>query len=521
MLFILTSLYSDSEAIQEHLKSTHLNELINLYIKHGSNVKMCKARNEFLLKFFKIRVESSVKILDCKCDIDFILSNILSPSICSGEILLAKCECSNKKNKPIPFFNLSNMKSSEFLINCNDCMKSTIIHSDQIQFNDYIFVKTNENNIEREMGWKDFPRAIMFNSIVYALYAIVECIHAKDSNGLDHFKCHILRNTQWYTYDHTQNRLLPASKKKSQKIIPHLYVFSIYKLVCGITDIENDAGSSTIVHLRNFLQNEKDGVTTFVQNSCGPDSLFQSLACLYVENVLFKELCELRKREHACILIDLIQSFTSNNIANTHSIRNDLLGKHFQSIISNGLITINCESNMYNNINNFISPVFPSIIQKKTCGCGPITKKFPIIEIDHAKLNNLGIQNLESCIVQQFTSEKTNLSTCKVCNEQKMELNHIGNLIFIDVQAIEHPDKSKIGLTCPISINQIPENIILNEYTYELMSVIQYISGSLGHYIAHCKQNGIWYAFDDTKQSPTLSYGNILPHTLIYFITKK
>lgn len=126
------------------------------------------------------------------------------------------------------------------------------------------------------------------------------------------------RFTHWYTYDHNATNLALSKKSKDRKLIPVLLVFAVYGFVCGDNTLQmqadnesNKAKINDIVHLQNFRKNIVDSVAIHVINSCAPDSLFQALSCLYVDNEKFRELCTLKKNEISNNrVLDLLISFT-------------------------------------------------------------------------------------------------------------------------------------------------------------------------------------------------------------------
>lgn len=226
-----------------------------------------------------------------------------------------------------------------------------------------------------------------------------------------------------------------------------------------------------------------------------------------------------KKKESDNLLFDLLISFTENDIEKTHSIRNDLLREYFQSSFINGLITIDCDSNICNIINSFITPIFPSITTKKVCGCGTVVKKHAIVEIDYEALSVNGVEQLHASIVQRFITNQSYL--CTTCGKEKTVSHVFGDLIFFDVQTIELNDKT-IGISKSICLDHVEKIITLNGRDYELMSVIEFIpplvSKSQGHYVAHCYRETRWYKFDDLQSSYSFSTRKIVPHTFIYYV---
>lgn len=357
VLFIVSSLYGDNQELRETVKSTSIGKLIDTYIENGNKVKTCKLRTEFLMGFFEIRITNSTKTLNCNSSIEYIFDKVLFPNVFSGKMDY-KCKCGEENNKVLPFFQLSALKADKIETICTECKKVCYVYTDQIQFSNIVYARV-ENEVE--VGWADMSKAVMINNKVYILCGIVECIRPQNFNNFEHYKAHLLRCTQWFTYDHTQNRLLPAITNKKVKMVPRLYVFAVQKLVFDSESLCAFGDRPELVHFKNFYSVQMNNSTVFVNNSCCPDSLFQALSCIYLDSRKFRDLCLLRKIKAENQLIDIFDAVFNHDVKAAHMIRNEMLLKFFQSSKSNGLITIDCDSNIYNVIQAFIEPVFPSV----------------------------------------------------------------------------------------------------------------------------------------------------------------
>lgn len=133
-------------------------------------------------------------------------------------------------------------------------------------------------------------------------------------------------------------------------------------------------------------------------------------------------------------------------------------------------MTINCDSNIRNNMNSFIKDVFPSVIDTKNCGCGIIVRENAVIEIDYNLLAKNGVEQLHSCILERFITDEN--YSCSTCNANKTVSHTFGDLIFFDVQSIELNDE-RLGISQPIVLENVEKIITLKNRDYELTSVIE------------------------------------------------
>lgn len=439
--------------------------------------------------------------------------------------MLNQCKCNETGGEIIiPSIKFPAIQSNTLVLKCETCHQQNTVSLKNIHLNQILLLEVDENN--QSMSFDELKKVIIVNETAYLLCGIVESIPSTDLNSPNHFRGYMLRANRWFVYDYSFEKKKLYPSKTKFKLIPKLYVYAIHKLV--FDDIQYlSLTNSNVVHFKNFSINKCRGKPTFIKNSCGPDSVLQALCCMYSECSIFRDVCILRKMESKSSLFDLFEFSNNNNSVKAHDIRNKLLSDVFECDESeDGLITIDCESNIYNMIESLITPIFPSVRTLKTCsGCnkGGFTRVHTVLEIDSKTLSANGISDLQSCILDRFISE--NKTICKNCNGNKVITNELGIVIFIDVQTVEF-GKEKYGISSPVSIDEIPKMIELKTNTYELQSVIcyqpSYDSKFLGHYTAVCKVDGKWQEFDDTK-TETSAYTSyeVRPQTLIYILKTK
>lgn len=523
VLFFVASLYNDNDDLKNKWNDSKLRTLVECYIKYGACVKFYMQRNNILSSIFKIQNMDVGKVLDCDCTMTHILKNFLHPVIYNGKILNSVFDC--KCNDRFPFYRFSNITARHINVECVECKRSSVVSHDNISYNEVIFI-TNTN--EKHIDWEK-QKSLVLNGVVYVLCAIIERKQSKNIDQVDHYIGHLLRFTNWYTYDNNIKNLTLLKIRKHVELTPILCIYAIYGLVCGdqiAEDTENVISKnkimeidkiSNVIHLKNFNQNRVDSVTTFVQNSCGPDSLFQSLACLFVDNKHFRNLCISKQKQTHAIFFNLLESFLENHTEKTHMIRNKLLFEQFPHKLTNGLVTIDCDSNVFTNVQKFVTPFFPSIKTTKTCPCSLVEIDCVCVDLDLEMLSKVGASHIEACIKSKIIEDHD--SECACCEEIMKVAHIIGDLIFVDVQSLTLNNKS-IGIRDPINICNIQKIIPIRDCLYELFAVIEYKPSlnALGHYIAHVLRNGSWHSFDDTKsESYKLSNRVMLPHMLIYY----
>lgn len=247
ILFMISSLYNDNDHWSIDFDKPLLKELIDSYIKNGAKAVTCKLRTEFLKSFFNVEKN----VLNCHTSIEFLLSKVFLPSIYSGKILNVECKCRDKSEEVVPFFNSSFLKSEKIQLKCNDCEVISTVRFDQIHFNQIVLMR---NTSDTEVSWNKLQKVIILNGTVYILCGIIECVPPQDSDNLNHYIGHLMRYTQWYAYDHSQDKLFPSRNTKNKTIIPYLYVFATHNMVLSDSHQMPDDCSEVVRPSQKFLQ---------------------------------------------------------------------------------------------------------------------------------------------------------------------------------------------------------------------------------------------------------------------------
>ena len=93
---------------------------------------------------------------------------------------------------------------------------------------------------------------------------------------------------------------------------------------------------------------------------------------------------------------------------------------------------------------------------------------------------------------------------CQNCNADTARLTYeLGSYLYIDVEdsykESTYAQKHEIDAeNFTTGLDSIPTQLKMQNFTYVLGGVIEYISGEIGHYIAHCRSlTGFWIKRND------------------------
>lgn len=496
---ILLSLMADyQKARQTFIESstTELKQFVNNYFNKGTVQQTYLSRTKLLQTIVQCKNIDGMKVLDCSClTVDDIVENIVRP-VWPSSIKSTICQCTKTQiNVGFVGFNLDLTLpekvnvfkiQNEQTINCDVChqQKQFIEH-----INNVVFVKMNQVH---EVEFEKVPKVI---SIEHAIFILSGFVNQSDQN---HSIAYIQRGQLWYSLDGILNSVSKA--KLNFKISPALFVYT-RSTPESIKDI-SVGHSNDVVLLENFHQIVDNGQNFKLINLCGPDSLFHSFICLYIdEPYLFNSIVE-------CDLLILLRAYAKKEMKTVYKYRLHIMKKTFQSKKTNDITQIDCMSNIYNDVKNIFGDIFPS--STLICECGEKIHN-PVVDLDCKRLLSLGIMNLEQCF----------FNTVRKCNKCQRKMTHIeyNNIIFVDVQP-----NNRVSILEKLS--DIPNYISFAKDRFRLKSVVEYISGCKnegGHYRAHCLRNdNSWYCFDDTSTIVIMSNRtqHVCPHVLIYTRTQ-
>lgn len=463
---------------QPHLKSKALEtadeemvHFIQNYFENGAVNATYMARNEVLLKTFKIQQIGNLKTLDCQSTAVYVAQNVLKNSL-HNLFVQHSCPCRGNNILNIDLNNVKNI--IEESMTCISCEKIT-----QLTPNDIMLVDGKNTN----MGFDKIPKALLLADKVYSLLAIVE-ISVKNSK--EHYIAHIQRcNQKWYLFDCNQPKVTESKFKGRREMVVHM--------VCYVALTHtNDTPMTTKIDkkieiIENFHVYHMNGTKISVEMACGPDSLLHCLCCLYVDKPALFSIHSIDRW-----LTVILKSYAENEVENLYYARIKLLlEKGFQfSANLMGKATIHCTSNIYSVLRMF---GLKSASENRTCGCGSKTKDIVSIEIDLGRLKQNGIAELQSSII--FTGLNRS-SDCTKCKRTQTVHTQYSEIVFIDLQPLISSDESLQLPTIPLS--HMPPRITLGQINYELAGAIEFQPNKLPpHYIAHCLRKGTWFKFDD------------------------
>lgn len=461
------------------------------YFAKGTVQQTYLSRTKVLQSILSIKHESDMKVLDCsRLTVNEIVNNIVRP-IWPSIIRSEHCKCKRES------FKIGFLESNEFdfkknifelkrFQNCDVCLEEKTIIND---LNNVIFIQLNKSE---PIDFENVPKVILVEHEIFTLIALVHQIPS--SNSTRHSISEIKRGRFWYTFD---NNLKLISKSKAKMISPILLTYirpSNEETRLILMDIPDDVNI-----LENFHEFNDEGKRFKLINVCGPDSIFHSLICLFIDaSYLFDSL------DKGNNLLLLLSAFAKKDMNTVYKYRLDILKKSFKPKKVGDVFQVDCNSNIYNCVQNIFTDTFPSSMF--SCNCGE-RSLVPIIDLNYKELLKSGIEKLQSC----FFETRRTCAKCKI----RMTKIEYGSILFIDVQPID------IGTSIITKLCSIPNEIVLANSRFRLRNVIDYCKGKgiNGHYRAHCLRNdNTWYCFDDIINTASVSRRNrlVCPHMLIY-----
>lgn len=331
---------------------------------------------------------------------------------------------------------------------CKVCFGGIKISQD---VNNIVFIDLNHT---REINFDKIPHAICVNDDIFCLIGLVVEVPSLSSDNA-HLVAHVKRGKQWYLFDNNSKDVSKSNLAK-KNVLPHLLVYALPSLETTnepLIDIAHDVDL-----LKNFHEITEYGKKFRLDNVCGPDSLFHSFICLFIDD---PQLFESTKNDEKLILF--LNAYVKKDMKTAYKHRLDLLK------------------------DVFFTNIFPSAVLKCTCNN---TIFVPIIDLNYDQLLTEGIEYLENCL---FKTKRT-------CNQCKLKISSMeySDIIFLDVQPL-----SQRSLLVPLRI--IPTRITIECKDFRLKSVIEF-RGNLSHYMAHClRKDNTFYCYDDLSNAVFIS----------------
>lgn len=504
---------------------------MNTFTSKGANDFAYKRRSDILFAVFNEKMVDNLRIVDCHSSISFVIENVIAAMMPSVKIEATKCECKRKTmadDKHLPFVDINFGSDIRFLsraaerfvmIKSDDfiCVKCKAPREKEPKLNEIIFINTEKAST---VALDEIPKIITLTGRIYMLAGVIQCISPTTNDFKSHFVSHVLRaNRKWYIFDNSKKEVF--ERKGKMALSPHLLVFVLPKLLQNSPNDENrscvltDSPGNDLIVLRNFNINSKDGITTYVKNSCGPDSILQCLACCYTDSERIQMKWNTVESQNDVLLKMFPRFGQSKDFEEIHYMRNELYRQYYDSEIENGMETINCHGNIYEILKTVVCPSLPSIKTEIDCECGQELKNFPIIEIDMCAIALLGVTELQASIYPRFVLHKYE-KVCDTCRSTQITTNYVGDVIFFNVEPLRSQNRT-IGIAESVPLTDIPKEVFLFDGEFELKGVVAYVPMAGGHYVSHnIRKDSQWYQFNNLSPEVSKSPDTVHPNMLIY-----
>lgn len=467
---------SDFKAELIDLSDEDLRTFMITYLEKGAVQSTYFARNDLLKNHFDVTTVNQMKVMNCNATIMKILIKVFN------EIPSIQCGDANTS------FDFSTEMQQNIFVQPQS--EPTNKKTGRLMF---IEAKNTDITFNR------IPQVILLHNEIGILYSIVESVC---SNKNTIYVAHIRRTDQiWYTFNNTLGKVTYAKIDKTEQVMKiHCLCYWLPPTVDKSPKGEKQTKkkcSTRFDIIENFSTYELNGTKINVNNACAVDAVLHLLGCIFKDDQF-----SWHKTADESSLTALLKAYVDGDEDRVYYNRVKLLIEcnYDVSVINFSEISLNCAGNVFNAIQRLCTDQFPSAIVSRNCGCGGATvRKISTVEIDFEKLMEVGINDLSSCVLLDFATQKI---FCKICQtEQKIESVYC-NLIFLDLQPMKTSDKH---LFLPsLCLKSIPSQIDIGGVQYTIKAAIEYRptgNASMGHYVAHCRKNGDWYSFDDTLKS--------------------
>lgn len=187
---------------------------------------------------------------------------------------------------------------------------------------------------------------------------------------------------------------------------------------------------------------------------------------------------------------------------------------------NNGLISLNCATNVNCIIPKLLPQNLYSYLRKKQCNnCNrTVVSNRCFVDIEFELFEKKGIQELNNCLLDTLISEMP--SYCISCEEpEQITTTEFSSFILIDLQ-LEHGLKK-------FALNDIPKSLNILDIKFLLTGCIEFIgdatqSNQVGHYISHLyRSNKQWEMYDDFKSNVSRSNPSSKIQAQILFYVKQ
>lgn len=125
------------------------------------------------------------------------------------------------------------------------------------------------------------------------------------------------------------------------------------------------------------LRSETNRIRIRVLDTCSQDGIFQALAWQYIGIDHFRKAIEgsADDTDSPRLIAALAEQGATDN---TYRLRSELLSKRYEATSKGGLKIIPCQDFFVENLENFVTHLFPSMTSTSGCGCR-IEEKFIVL----------------------------------------------------------------------------------------------------------------------------------------------
>lgn len=280
-----------------------------------------------------------------------------------------------------------------------------------------------------------------------------------------------------------------------------------------------------------------------VSNTCGFDSFAQIMACIYVDNEIFKsQIDALKEKSGFCSIISQMSGSFARLQLQAHvkkvtKLRTTLLMPMSEvSDCKNNIRAITCTGNMNHIIERCCRDLFSYQRVKECLVCGhEMVSKRAFVDIDLNLLKKLTLKSVSQCILNELineTRQTRKAGTCEECGGlldiAKTEFN---NIIMLDTQTcIDLKTNKQIDIE-PCKLDDIPTELQILDTDFDFVGCVAYVgsysltstqhASSVGHYVAHVRRkNNQFETYDDLKPNKSRSPKTPVNVTILIYLKR-
>lgn len=211
--------------------------LVSALVRKDVDVDCLKKRTEILQLYYKSTVQGHVKVIDCVCNVTFVLEKILIKDIFSATHSKTCSDCEMHITRKVPILplnilmisdngvgSLNESASSMLAIEVSDCKNTNCTGK---VFAEY-FISENLIFFELDLTLRlcEIPNELLICDKIFQLAAVVGFI--PNFEGVGHYKTNCLRrNSQWECYDDMAAGAVPV--KNDSIVNSHLLIYRRWK----------------------------------------------------------------------------------------------------------------------------------------------------------------------------------------------------------------------------------------------------------------------------------------------------